>query len=476
METSQLVAVLKPDVLASVLKGLRPRALSALLRSCRMAWESFQNMGLRHFLLPMCQLLLSYVTVAVQLPVQLPLSELPDRALKAIYRCCAPPEGGDLVEAWEQLQRQVLHAGGSSASVHYLLGLKLLLHSQHAQRQSFWAPLFGSSARCALSPPGAGAGAVVLATLRVREVMEAPVVPEDSTLKPLRAVTGRLVRAKDWKVMSWMALFAEERAWGGGGVSKTFGMVLKVSAVSEPDIAVFESLLKWDYPSNARRTSGRPGWRGYTKCTTRDTWIYESCARESGDQFQTSLKQLVRLTLQVEDEDAASVVEEGMRRLFFSAMPLDLQSYLVKGRGTDARVPMDAVPLVEQALEWSKGKGKGRFGFGRSEGFGFLEGFGRESLDLFGGACSLGGIDCAGDNGGFGNFGEGFLHTGDSSSFGQPPGFGGAGDPGGFCSFGRPFGGAGDPGGRGSLGGHRFGRNSGGFGAFGSFGHQGTSS
>ena len=67
---------------------------------------------------------------------------------------------------------------GSSASVHYLLGLKLLLHSQHAQRQSFWAPLFGSSARCALSPPGAGAGAVVLATLRVREVMEAPVVPE----------------------------------------------------------------------------------------------------------------------------------------------------------------------------------------------------------------------------------------------------------------------------------------------------------
>ena len=37
-------------------------------------------------------------------------------------------------------------------------------------------------------------------------------------------------------------------------------------------------------------------------------------------------------------------------------MPLDLQSYLVKGRGTDARVPMDAVPLVEQALEWSKGK------------------------------------------------------------------------------------------------------------------------
>lgn len=44
------------------------------------------------------------------------------------------------------------------------------------------------------------------------------------------------------------------------------------------------------------------------------------------------------------------------RRLFFSAMPLDLQSYLVKGRGTDARVPMDAVPLVEQALEWSKGK------------------------------------------------------------------------------------------------------------------------
>lgn len=39
------------------------------------------------------------------------------------------------------------------------------------------------------------------------------------------------VRAKDWKVMSWMALFAEERAWGGGGVSKTFGMVLKVSAV-----------------------------------------------------------------------------------------------------------------------------------------------------------------------------------------------------------------------------------------------------
>lgn len=46
----------------------------------------------------------------------------------------------------------------------------------------------------------------------------------------------------------------------------------------------------------------------------RDTWIYESCARESGDQFQTSLKQLVRLTLQVEDEDAASVVEEGMRQ------------------------------------------------------------------------------------------------------------------------------------------------------------------
>ena len=32
----------------------------------------------------------------------------------------------------------------------------------------------------------------------------------------------------------------------------------------------------------------------------------------------------------------------------------------------------------------------------------------------------MGGIDCAGDNGGFGNFGEGFLHTGDSSSFGQP--------------------------------------------------------
>ena len=45
METSQLVAVLKPDVLASVLKGLRPRALSALLRSCRMAWESFQETG-----------------------------------------------------------------------------------------------------------------------------------------------------------------------------------------------------------------------------------------------------------------------------------------------------------------------------------------------------------------------------------------------------------------------------------------------
>ena len=82
-------------------------------------------MGLRHFLLPMCQLLLSYVTVAVQLPVQLPLSELPDRALKAIYRCCAPPEGGDLVEAWEQLQRQVLHAGGGWVGTDGLNGQSL---------------------------------------------------------------------------------------------------------------------------------------------------------------------------------------------------------------------------------------------------------------------------------------------------------------------------------------------------------------